>query len=301
MILIISKDNEITTTEVIKWLYYLDKKFIRVNEDEFFEIKMANGKLALQSDRNSFLLEDITSVWYRRGGIKFKRFYYHNDIINVHMSETQHWLEDYVMHTLESKRHINKQRKAHVNKLIVLEIAQKIGFYVPRYFLSDNTQHVKIGKTIVKSITGNGILQNVHPDYDGIMYTSIVDEENDENFFISFFQDKIEKEFEVRTFYLDGKMWSFAIISQNDEQTKVDFRKYNTAKPNRNLRYKLPEDIEEKICQLMQELDVNCGSIDFIKGKDGLFYFLEINTVGQFTALSSITNYSLEKEIAEYL
>ncbi|SEW38744.1 ATP-GRASP peptide maturase, grasp-with-spasm system [Chryseobacterium wanjuense] len=301
MILIISKDNEITTTEVIKWLYHLGKNFIRVNEDEFFEIKMSNGKLALQSERNSFLLDDITSVWYRRGGIKFKRFHYQNDIVNIHMHETQHWLEDYVIHTLESKNHISKQRKSHVNKLIVLEVAQKVGLNVPRYFLADNTQDVKIGETIVKSITGNGVLQDIHKNYDGIMYTSVVHEEHPTNFFISFFQDKIEKDFEVRTFYLKGKIWSFAIISQNDEKTKVDFRKYNTAKPNRNVRYKLPADTEERVHQLMQNLDLDCGSIDFIKGVDGMFYFLEINTVGQFTALSSITNYSLEKEIAEYL
>lgn len=50
----------------------------------------------------------------------------------------------------------------------------------------------------------------------------------------------------------------------------------------------------------MSRLDLNCGSFDFIKNKDQ-YYFLEINPVGQFLGLSKICNYSLEKEIAEYL
>lgn len=118
--------------------------------------------------------------------------------------------------------------------------------------------------------------------------------------FSSPFSGKIEKEFEVRTFYLNGKCWSMAIFSQNDEQTRVDFRKYNRIKPNKNVPYNLPIDVEEKIHQLMQFLDLNSGSIDFIK-KGNQHYFLEINPIGQFTGMSNTCNYSLEQKIAEYL
>lgn len=300
MILIVSKNNEITTTEVIKWLLSMGKEFIRVDEDEFFEIKMLNGKFVLQSERNNFFLDDITSVWYRRGGIKFKRSRYDNEAINTHMYEAQHWLEEYVLHLLESKKHINKQTKSHVNKLLVLEAAKKAGLDVPNYFLSNTTQNVQLGKTIVKSITGNVILQNLTENTDGIMYTAVVDKENESDFFISFFQEKIEKDFEIRTFYLEEKVWSIAIFSQNDRQTQLDLRKYNTENPNRNVRYLLPKSVEEKICRLMKELDLNCGSIDFIKSGDK-FYFLEVNVVGQFLSLSDTCNYSLDKEIADYL
>lgn len=300
MILIVSKNNEITTTEIIKWLLRMGKRFVRVDEDELFEIKMLNGKFILQSERNNFFLDDITSVWYRRGGIKFKRFRYDNEAINTHMYEAQHWLEEYVLHLLESKKHINKQTKAHVNKLLILEAAKKAGLDVPNYFLSNTTQGIQLGKTIVKSITGNVILQNLTESTDGIMYTAVVDKKNSKDFFISFFQEKIEKDFEIRTFYLEEKIWSIAIFSQKDQQTQLDLRKYNTENPNRNVRYLLPKSVEEKICKLMKELDLNCGSIDFIKSGDK-FYFLEVNVVGQFLSLSDTCNYSLDKEIADYL
>ncbi|MCJ7934917.1 MAG: grasp-with-spasm system ATP-grasp peptide maturase [Chryseobacterium sp.] len=246
MILIISINNERTTTLIIKSLLKLGKKFIRVHEDEVFAIKVENKKIFLESERNSFFLEEITCVWYRRGRLKIKRLKYENPSVNAHMNEVQHWLEDYIRKTLESKKHINKESNSDVNKLLILEQAKKIGLEVPEYFLADNTDHVSLNKTIIKTIGGNPILDDISTNLNGIMYTSSVKRKKKKKFFITFFQDKIDKEFEIRTFYLNGKCYSMAIFSQNDEQTKTDFRKYNLEKPNRNVPYNLPFDIEEK-------------------------------------------------------
>ncbi|MEJ5105358.1 grasp-with-spasm system ATP-grasp peptide maturase [Chryseobacterium sp. MYb328] len=300
MILIISDNNDISTTEVIKWLLVMQKKFIRVHEDEIFEIRIWEKKFFLESTNNHFFLDEIHSVWYRRGGLNFKRLRYKNEAININMNEAQHWLEDYVKKKLESIKHINKESNSLVNKLLVLEEAEKVGLDVPSYFLSENTDDVIFGKTIVKTIAGNPMLESFYKDSNGMMFTTIVEEHENENFFPTFFQEKIEKDFEIRTFYLNGKCWSIAIFSQNDEQTKVDFRNYNYEKRNKNVRYILPKEIEEKINHLMQKLDLNCGSLDFMKSGDQ-YYFLEVNPIGQFGYLSSICNYSLEKEIAEYL
>ncbi len=300
MILIISENNDRTTTEVIRWLHLLGKKFIRIHEDELFEIKVIRKKVFLESERSQFFLDDIDVVWYRRGGLNFKRLRYENDSINISLNETQHWLEDYVRKTLENKKHINKESNYHVNKLLVLEKAEKIGFDIPEYYLAENTDDVILNKTITKTITGNSILNDFEENYDGFMYTSIVEKKEDKDFFISFFQEKIEKDFEIRTFYLNGKCWSMAIFSQNDDQTRIDFRRYNKKKPNRNVRYNLSKVIEEKIHLLMGELDLNCGSLDFIKSGEK-YYFLEVNPIGQYGNVSFHCNYELFKEVAEAL
>ncbi|MDQ1096458.1 ATP-GRASP peptide maturase of grasp-with-spasm system [Chryseobacterium sp. SORGH_AS909] len=278
----------------------MGKPYILIQEDEIFEIKIQGRKLYLESQRNVFFVDDINSVWYRRGGIYFLRKLYDHPSINIHMNEAEHWLEDYVMHILEAKKHINKQRNSHVNKLLVLEKARKTGLDVPAFYLAENTDDVKLGKTITKSITGNVMLELLDSESDGMMYTSVIDKKNIEDFFISFFQEKIEKDFEIRSFYLNGRIWSMAIFSQNDEQTRTDFRKYNMENPNRNIRYQLPDHVEEKVIRLMQALDLNCGSLDFIKSGSN-YYFLEVNPVGQFGNISFDCNYMLEKEIAEYL
>jgi len=92
-----------------------------------------------------------------------------------------------------------------------------------------------------------------------------------------------------------------AIFSQNDEQTKTDFRVYNYDKPNRCVPFKLPVEIENKLNKLMKILDFESGSIDIIYGTDNNFYFLEINPIGQIGMVSYPCNYMLEKEIAREL
>lgn len=298
MILIISENNEGTTNEIIRWLIFLNKKFIRVHEDEIFEIKTRGKRIYIESLRNCFFIDEITSVWYRRGSLQFLRKRYENEAVNIHMNEHQHWLENYVKNYLENKNNINKESNYHVNKLTVLDVAREIGFDIPDYFLAENTEDVEIDKTIIKTISGNGILK--FEDSFGSMYTSIVEKKEKKDFFITFFQQKIDKDFEIRSFFLNGKIWSMAIFSQNDGQTKVDYRKYNKKKPNRNVRYNLPEDIEDKIIKLMNRLDLTSGSLDFIKSSDK-FYFLEVNAVGQFGNVSTLCNYGLDHEIAKSL
>lgn len=300
MILIISQKNETATIDVIRHLMILKKKFIRVHEDEVFEIKTIKKRILIESSRNRFFIDEIESVWYRRGGLNFNRLKYSNHSILLHMNETQYWLEDYIQKTLESKRHINKESTSLINKLIVLDKARELGFDIPEYFLAENTDQVKLNKTILKTINGNVTLDEIKKDFSGFMYTTFVKERESQNFFITFFQEKIEKDFEIRTFYLNDHCWSMAIFSQNDEQTKTDFRKYNKKKPNRNVPYVLPKYIEEKINLLMKSLDINCGSLDFIK-KGEKYYFLEINPIGQFSSLSHTCNYALEQKLAEYL
>ncbi|WP_126653704.1 grasp-with-spasm system ATP-grasp peptide maturase [Chryseobacterium aureum] len=300
MILIISQKNETATIDVIRYLMNLKKKFIRVHEDEVFDIKTIEKRILIESSHNRFFIDEIESVWYRRGGLNFSRLQYSNHSILLNMNETQYWLEDYIQKTIESKRHVNKESTSHVNKLIVLDRAREIGFDIPDYFLAENTLQVKLNQTIIKTINGNVTLDEIKKNFSGFMYTTVVEEHENQDFFITFFQEKIEKDFEIRTFYLNGNCWSMAIFSQNDEQTKTDFRRYNKKKPNRNVPYTLPKHIEEKINLLLKSLDINCGSLDFIK-KGEKYYFLEINPIGQFTSLSQTCNYALEKKLAEYL
>jgi glutathione synthase/RimK-type ligase-like ATP-grasp enzyme len=119
--------------------------------------------------------------------------------------------------------------------------------------------------------------------------------------FPSLIQEYIEKEYEVRVFYLDGVCYSMAIFSQNDTQTSVDFRQYNRKKPNRNVPYHLPVSLQEKVEKIMTSLRLNTGSLDFIRSVNGEYFFLEINPAGQYGMMSQRCNYNLEKKVAEWL
>ncbi len=92
-----------------------------------------------------------------------------------------------------------------------------------------------------------------------------------------------------------------AIMSQADEMTETDFRCYNWEKPNRCLPYQLPTTEESKVKNLMDKIGLNCGSLDFIVDINDKFYFLEVNSTGQFGMVDFPCNYNLHKIVAEQL
>lgn len=105
----------------------------------------------------------------------------------------------------------------------------------------------------------------------------------------------------LQCIHLCEKFYSMAIFSQNDEKTSLDYRNYNMEKPNRNIPFQLPLNIEKNLKLLMKEKNLNTGSLDLIYSRDGEFILLEINPVGQFSWLSENCNYNIEKKIAELL
>ena len=117
----------------------------------------------------------------------------------------------------------------------------------------------------------------------------------------SLFQGYIEKEYELRIFFLDDSFYSMVIFSQSNEKTKIDFRNYDIEKPNRVCPYSLPKKIERKITKLMNTIGLNTGSIDMIKSTDGNYYFLEVNPSGQFGMTGIPCNYDLYEKVASYL
>jgi glutathione synthase/RimK-type ligase-like ATP-grasp enzyme len=114
-------------------------------------------------------------------------------------------------------------------------------------------------------------------------------------------QKHIEKECDIRIFYLRGRLYGMAIMSQKNEISKVDFRHYPSDPPNRSFPVQIPSEIADKLGKLMNRLNLDSGSIDLILDNKGSFYFLEVNPVGQFGMTSGPCNYYLERGIARDL
>ena len=121
------------------------------------------------------------------------------------------------------------------------------------------------------------------------------------DFFPTLFQNEIEKAFEIRVFYLAGTCYSMAIFSQSNAKTTVDYRNYDFTKPNRNIPYKLPKEIECRIVDFMGYMNLDTGSLDFIYTTTGEHIFLEVNPVGQYGIVSRTCNYRLDKKLALHL
>ncbi|HET6764282.1 MAG TPA: hypothetical protein VFH27_11440, partial [Longimicrobiaceae bacterium] len=137
------------------------------------------------------------------------------------------------------------------------------------------------------------------------LYTAEVAEqpaaELPETLFPSLVQALVEKAFEVRAFYLDGRVYAMAIFSQGDAQTAVDHRRHGDQRPNRMVPYRLPRAVEEAVARMMAALSLSSGSMDLIRTPDGRHVFLEVNPAGQIGMVSGPCNYYLARRVAEHL
>ena len=329
MIVIFSRSNDASTSDVVEWLESLNENVVRINEEEIsfqlHKIDLDKNEIIIKNndDSTTFNLLKVKSIWYRKGGMFFNFFNlfrpadvesiffdFNSDkyIMNLLKSEIS-TIRDYVFNKISKQgplllgNYVNRSP----NKLLVLEIAKSIGLNIPAsYILNESSSVMKIlhgnKKLVTKAISDGVYFFAKNNAY--YSFTEEVDGNSlgdDPLFLHSLFQVKIEKKYEVRSFFMNNDFYSMAIFSQNNSQTQVDYRKYDQTKPNRCVPYNLPEGIESKLRELMRLLSQNTGSIDLIVDKDDKFWFLEVNPVGQFGMVSIPCNYHLELKIANYL
>lgn len=326
MILILSDNQDPSTNRVIDWLNFFHAKWFRINESDTIRIihiefnRNTVSKIRLLvNDRTEIDLTQIKSYWYRRGFLNTKHYFRGAAVINEPQLAEQvkaSLIDDnkntitFIHHYLKShKVNINSFLTASNNKTNYLLQAGLCGLAIPDTIICDNQEELTVffnkhdGKIICKSINeGFSAKVDSFVYYNQTNLVSSSDVQNcDKSFFPSLFQKNIDKYIELRIFYIQGEFYTMAIFSQQNEKTRTDFRNYDREKPNRNVPYQLPKDIEEKLDKFMKAIDMNCGSIDMILTNDNEYIFLEVNPVGQFGMVSIPCNYYLEKRIAEIL
>jgi len=321
MIFILSEQYDKTTDQVIDWIEYLsDVKICRINTDDFLsatDIVISDNLVNFQITMGNMSIKysDIGAYWYRRGmfnrllpqinkdetGAKWAQKF------TAHLQEEDTYLFKFIHNKLNKKYHINTFEDNFLNKLIALDTAKAIGLKIPTTVITTNPRPLKnifSGKPIItKSIS-----QQVGYEHDDCMYVAATEAVNyeettsqDAYSLPSLFQNEVTKVFELRIFVVHDTIFSMAIFSQNDEQTRLDYRNYNFRKMNRMVPFLLPEEMAEKIKQLMHHLNLNSGSVDMIYETNGDYVFLEVNPIGQFGMVSSPCNYYIEKFIAQQL
>lgn len=314
MILILSGDSDVSTDLVIDWLILKKTNFIRINSLDFLNkpYSIDIEKNTLKIGKNTIDLDTINIVWYRKFGNyqTFKDFEYQKKIMTFESLELIqkefYQTISFVLQVLRKKKWITNPFNEAGNKPFVLLKAKEAGLDISTTYLTNSKEFLgKIkDQVIVKTIKDQITIQDkktkkwIH----GMFTNEVIDFEGLPDLFMpSYLQKKIDKEYELRIFYINKKIFTSVIFSQADEQTSLDFRKYNRDKPNRYLPYNLPEKIKRSIVKFMESIDLNCGSIDFIKGIDGNYYFLEVNIVGQFGMIDFPCNFGLHELVADEL
>jgi glutathione synthase/RimK-type ligase-like ATP-grasp enzyme len=269
---------------------------INMNEDSF-ELTDEFG--------NTVNSKDIKAVWHRKAwGITVPE--------ELDESYTRIFLKEYsslrynlftILQDIPWINPLENENKIDGNKMFQLKIAQKNNLTIPKTIFSNDAQKItaffhencngkmiaKLHGAISKSMGGenmlstNSIDENSLEDISDIEYCPMI------------FQPYIDKEYELRIVYLDGDFFTGKINNSENVDWRVAQGDYFWSE------YNLPENIKANLSSMMKEMGLYIGAIDMIKGKDGNYYFLEVNPQGEWGMLQKELNFPIAERIADNL
>jgi len=323
VILIFStQDWERTTEDVMDWITSLGGRCFRINGEDLIGTEGYSISLDAGSSEARFVIDgreistaEVSAAWYRRRG-RFNDYSVFAQVpdhdvavqLDSHLRSEMLSTAEALYALLANKPWLTRPSEARVNKMSALRIAAELGLDVPATIITNSRDELeafrdKYGRIITKAISDGTAF------YVGeqrcVTYTEEVGEGDiaalPERFLPTLAQELLVKKYEIRIVYLAGKLYPAAIFSQRDPRTQIDFRHYNSKKPNRTVPYRVDPEVEESVRRLMGALGLTTGSLDFVRTVDDRLVFLEVNPVGQFGGFSGLCNYNIEKEFATHL
>ena len=115
------------------------------------------------------------------------------------------------------------------------------------------------------------------------------------------FQEKIEKQLELRITIVGKKVFAAGLDSQAKTKGKIDWRKVGEESIKDWKICTIPKDLEAKLLDLHTFSNLNYGAADVILTPEGEYVFLESNPGGEFFWLDEIENYAISEQIASVL
>ncbi|MBK0382464.1 hypothetical protein I5M32_05770 [Pedobacter sp. SD-b] len=312
MILIISEPGDYSANCVIEWLKNFECNFLRIDisYEDFKQIEINISKficeISIKLKKGKLLnLNEVSFIFYRSGVFKKPLKHYNNSLLPQSSFRLHHNLEyktltDFFYNEC-SKKSIGYLSSSPLNKLLQLQVAFEVGLSIPNTkvcSLKSSLHRFQNGQHLLnKGIQENIIYQSANSTYFQRV-TEIDYHQLSEQFYSSMFQYQINKKFEVRSFFLDSAFYSIAIFDcfnplKTDYRDGYDIQSY--------CPFQLPHSIETKLRNLMKKLRLISGSIDLICNEYNEFFFLEVNTQGQYDWVLKYGNYNLHKKIAEFL
>lgn len=306
--------NDSSTNDVIDWVYFLSpqQKITRLN-DYYIPDQLT---IHISKEQTKSM-----KSWYRRGAIFKPYFESECDTQELELirksyeTENKFIYQAFIDEIFDQSTTINAAKDNNTNKIINLRKALDAELEVPETLVSNEPARIdSFLKENQQYIIKDVALDPINIEWEnfrfliGLVPQKLTGQEikerlqdNRTTYGFLFIQKYIEKRVELRVFFIKGKLYTMAIFSQNNTKTQVDYRNYDQERPNRCIPFKLPGDTEIKLQSFMNNIGINCGSIDMIYTPDGRFVFLEVNPIGQFEWLARNCNYDIEREIAKFL
>ncbi len=319
-IIIITNNYDESVDSVIDWINYKGKNVTRLNSEDLinyenlfgFEINKLSNFFKIKSN---FPCKNICSVWIRKGSainpfnlnfIKDENL--RRQISNHLFSEINETKISFVNFLENNYFTLGTIPTNKLDKISQLQMAKDAGFNIPATIVTNSKDEIKKFKRKYKTIIAKCIKDSTFIRFNDAsygQYTEIVPdyliEQLPDYFIPNIVQECLDKDYDIRCFYLNGEIYSMAVITANDIENNIDFRKNYTKDNIRYVPFKLPNIIKRKLIVFMKNIKLNTGSIDIVKTKNNQYFFIEVNPTGQFGMVSLPCNYYLEEKIANLL
>lgn len=304
MILIISHKDDFTTDYIVNKLNERKVKYLRFNTDDIeqkhrltFEISDSNIKASIDG------YESFNSAWFRRTKSPLIGL---ESIIEqeVFRNDYSAFLKSF-WKIIGVKKWLSNPEKISIaeNKLAQLKMATEIGLNVPNTQISNKIESVNEfinhnKKNVIVKPFFSGRLSDGHEQK--LIFTNELnlDDINEDYFlFPIFFQNNLEKDFELRITVVGDKVFPAKVNSQSTMSTKIDWRRDR-------LKFEkayLPPEIESHCVKLIKLFDLKFGAIDMVKTQSGEYIFLEMNPNGQWVWIEAGTGLKISDEIIKFL
>jgi hypothetical protein len=240
-----------------------------------------------------FTSDEISAVWMRRP--RSPRLKVAADIgSDVFAKEESMTLLRYALRTLEARWYSHPDSiLAAENKLLQLKVAERCGLLVPEYLMTSSLPAIRSfierndGQVVIKPASSRSVSLGVDRYHrslgSGVLRISDLDSLGDD---ISlaypvFLQRRIDREVEVRSTVIGSTVTSVAIHTNIPfDDPKVDGRWGQVYAPHSLIA--TPENLTKGVLEFQRYYGLNYGAFDFLPDKEGNWWFLECNPVGQF-------------------
>jgi len=305
MLLILTSDKDLAADYLIVELIERGLPYFRLNAEALttaqYSFSLSDGcaNRWLKVGPRELDLKTVRAVWYRRAIQPTPPTDLDPGERVFVAGEFRHLATGLVLDT--KARWVNPIDRVYVaeHKLFQLRIARRIGFRIPRTFVSNDLCALKEfarenpGNSICKPIF-HGLFLDGHERYS--VYTRrITPESLDNQESVSacpvMLQEEIPKAADLRATFIGREC--FVADIENADPSQLDWRN-----PGAQLRYstsRLSEEIEDKCRAMLNELGLVYGAFDFVRTPANELVFLEVNPTGEWAWLEEQLGFPMRR------
>lgn len=203
-----------------------------------------------------------------------------------------------------AKMNCSQASLAAINKGEQYKRCAELGIKTPKTLVSNCSTQVsdfisKKQDVVYKAMASTEGLDE-HVIFTNLIKKADVDNAQSLRSVLSYFQEYVNKDIEIRAYVVGGDVLACEIHSQMSNTAKVDWRRFEISRTP-HFSHSLPSDLERKLRDLVFSYGLAYGAIDLILDKSGQYIFLELNPDGIFDWVDELTTLPIAEKIADWL